>query len=174
MGFIQALLSFLGRLALCGLLVGVLALTFAPDWRLQVLGSVEDLQTKLLNVKELPPSVVPHVAYILYAALALTGIGCLSVIVGWYARIGAFFLLVVLGAETYFFHHFWLWASSSSVTGDQARAYFRHDLMLFLQNLAVFGGLLFILANGAGAGSIDAALRRKKELAQTTPGLKPR
>jgi putative oxidoreductase len=69
----------------------------------------------------------------------------IAVLVGWQTRISAFLLagFSVLGA--FIFH---------ADFGDQMQS------ILFMKNLAMAGGLLLLVANGAGDWSVDARQRR--------------
>jgi|APDOM4702015191_1054821.scaffolds.fasta_scaffold08994_3 putative oxidoreductase len=67
-------------------------------------------------------------------------------IVGWQARWAALGLAAFTVVATVLFHNFW------AMPADQA---FMQQLM-FMKNLAITGGLLFVFAFGAGALSLDA------------------
>lgn len=88
---------------------------------------------------------LPYVPYLLVVAAVVELLGGLFLLVGWNARFGAAMLLVFLIPTTYFFHNFW--AVSPAMAQIQ--------LIEFLKNLAVFGGLLYVLTYGAGGLSFD-------------------
>jgi putative oxidoreductase len=67
-------------------------------------------------------------------------------IVGWQARWAALALAGFTLLASLFFHNFW------AMPADKA---FMQQLM-FMKNLAVIGGLLFVFAFGAGTVSLDA------------------
>jgi len=67
-------------------------------------------------------------------------------IVGWQARWAALALAAFTLVASVLFHNFW------AMPADQA---FMQQLM-FMKNLAVVGGLLFVFAQGPGRASIDA------------------
>ena len=67
-------------------------------------------------------------------------------IVGWQTRGAALALAVFTVVASVLFHNFW------AMPADKA---FMQQLM-FLKNLAVTGGLLFVVAFGAGSLSLDA------------------
>ena len=50
---------------------------------------------------------VPNPTFALFGAIGLLLLGGLSLVIGAWTRIGAFFLLVFLCAATYFCHDFW-------------------------------------------------------------------
>jgi putative oxidoreductase len=86
------------------------------------------------------------------AQLLAAGAGVLEVvagvmlIVGWQARWAALALAVFTVLATVLFHNYW------AMPKDQQ---FMQQLM-FMKNLAVTGGLLFVFAFGAGTLSLDA------------------
>jgi putative oxidoreductase len=67
-------------------------------------------------------------------------------IVGWQARWAALALAAFTFVASVLFHNFW------AQPADQA---FVQQLM-FMKNLAVIGGLLFVFAQGPGRASLDA------------------
>ena len=73
-------------------------------------------------------------------------LGGLAIAVGFQARWAALALGLFTVAATLLFHKFW------AVPADQA---FVQQLM-FMKNLSVAGGLLFVFSLGAGPASIDA------------------
>ena len=73
-------------------------------------------------------------------------IGAVLLIVGWQARWAALALAVFTVLATVLFHNYW------AMPKDQQ---FMQQLM-FMKNLAVTGGLLFVFAFGAGTLSLDA------------------
>jgi len=79
------------------------------------------------------------------------GIGLLF-IVGWQTRWTALALFLFLIPTTLIFHHFW----------DLAEPERTLQMINFLKNLAIMGGLLEVCALGAGAISIDAWLARSR------------
>jgi putative oxidoreductase len=85
------------------------------------------------------------------AALALTVeiLGALALIAGFGTRAAALVLAVFTLAASYFFHNYW------ALPADQQ---FMQQL-LFFKNVAVTGGLLSLVAFGAGGWSLDARRR---------------
>ena len=77
--------------------------------------------------------------------------GGLSLLLGLLSRLGALGLFVYLIPTTLLFHNFW--------AADAA--HHQEQLINFLKNLAIMGGLLMVIAHGAGPLSIDAAMRRR-------------
>jgi putative oxidoreductase len=84
-------------------------------------------------------------AFLLAIATALELLGGISVVLGLRARWGALALIVFLVPVTLVFHNFW------AVPPEQQQG----QMVNFLKNLSIFGGLLIVLGRGAGAYSID-------------------
>lgn len=87
---------------------------------------------------------VPMVLAVLTAIIEV--VGGIALIVGFQARIAALALALFTVAASFLFHNFW------AMPADQA---FVNQLM-FMKNLAVAGGLLFVFSFGAGPASLDA------------------
>jgi len=79
--------------------------------------------------------------------------GGLSIAFGFLARLGALGLFLYMIPVTLTFHHFW------TFEGAEQKA----QLVNFMKNLAIMGGLLVLYAEGPARYSIDARLRRPKE-----------
>jgi putative oxidoreductase len=88
---------------------------------------------------------VPAPQLLLAGAIVFLIVGSVSVIVGYRARFGAALLAVFLVLATYFFHDFW--------TMPPERV--QEEMIQFMKNLGLLGGMLFLIANGPGAGSLD-------------------
>lgn len=72
--------------------------------------------------------------------------GSLALIAGFQTRIAAAALALFTLVATFFFHAFW------AVAPEQAYV----QQLMFFKNVAVVGGLLVLVASGAGALSFDA------------------
>lgn len=83
---------------------------------------------------------IPQIDFILPLAIGIKVIGALMVLLGWHAHIGAFFLLAVVVPSSIKLHAFW------NSHGDDRKV----DQALFMKDLGVIGGLLLLLALGAG------------------------
>jgi putative oxidoreductase len=72
--------------------------------------------------------------------------GAMMIIIGWQTRLAAAIQFVYLMFITFMFHNFW--AAPPQL----------HDLQLlnFLKNVGIMGGLLILATRGAGASSVDA------------------
>ena len=89
---------------------------------------------------------MPMVTIFLIGAVVLEVGGSLSVILGFKARWGALALIVFTIPTTLIFHAYW--------AVDPAQMQLQQ--IMFMKNLAMIGGLLLVMANGAGALSLDA------------------
>lgn len=78
--------------------------------------------------------------------------GGLSLLLGLWSRIGALGLFVFLIPTTLMFHNFW--------AADAA--HYQEQFANFLKNVAIMGGLLMVMAHGAGPLSVDAIGRRRR------------
>jgi putative oxidoreductase len=87
---------------------------------------------------------LPSVAAVV--AIVVEVVGPLALLVGFGTRIAALVLAVFTLVASVFFHAFW------AVPADQA---FVQQLM-FMKNIGVVGGLLALVAFGAGRFSLDA------------------
>jgi putative oxidoreductase len=76
--------------------------------------------------------------------------GSLLLIVGWNARLAAAALFVFTAMTALLFHNFW------AMPADQAQGQMIH----FMKNMAMMGGLLYVVVHGSGPISLDS--RQKK------------
>lgn len=95
---------------------------------------------------------VPAPKILLGGAIAFLIVGGALVLVGYKARLGATLLLIFLILATYFFHDFW-------TVKDLAAKEFQ--MIQFLKNLSLAGAMLFIIANGPGAGSLESVFSKR-------------
>ena len=86
---------------------------------------------------------MPMPGILVYGAIVVLFIGGLSILAGFKTRFGAVLLMIFLAMATYYFHDFW------NHPDDQAQ------MIAFMHNLALFGSMLFLVANGPGPGSVD-------------------
>ncbi len=89
---------------------------------------------------------VPAPKVALAGAIVFLLVGGLSVIAGYKTRIGAGLLLVFLVLATYYFHDFWTFEGQEQ----------QQEMIQFMKNASLAGGLLFLIANGPGGMSLDA------------------
>jgi putative oxidoreductase len=88
---------------------------------------------------------MPAPELMLVGAIVFLLVGGVSLVLGWQARLGSVLLLVFLALATYYFHPFW------KMEGMDAQNHMAHAM----KNLSIAGALLFIVANGPGAWSVD-------------------
>ena len=98
-------------------------------------------------------------SFLLVGAIAFLVIGGISLLIGCQVRTGALLLLAFLVIVTPIFHAFW------AVPAEQ----FQMQLISFQKNLAIMGGLLMVLAFGAGPLSVDAWLQSRQAAAAGEP-----
>jgi putative oxidoreductase len=95
---------------------------------------------------------LPLAGLLAIATAALEVVAGLALALGLQARWAAGALALFTLAASFLFHNFW------AMPADQA---FVNQLM-FLKNLAVTGGLLMVVAFGAGPASIDARIAARR------------
>ncbi|OGN68381.1 MAG: hypothetical protein A3G30_05855 [Chlamydiae bacterium RIFCSPLOWO2_12_FULL_49_12] len=84
---------------------------------------------------------VPWTSVLLLVGLVFELVGSLFLILGIKVRFGALLLILFLIPATFFFHAFWAFSEAD-----------RHQQMIdFLQNLSIFGGLLLVMAYGSSS-----------------------
>jgi putative oxidoreductase len=88
---------------------------------------------------------LPMVEVLLVISIVFELAGAVMLIVGWKMRWGALFLILFTIPATLVFHNFW------AVDAAQYQNQFNH----FMKNLAMVGGLLYMMAFGAGPLSLD-------------------
>ena len=87
---------------------------------------------------------MPYLAAVVAATVEV--VGGLALMIGYQTRIAALVLAVFTVFASIYFHNFW------AVPADQAMV----QQLMFMKNLSVTGGLLFVFALGAGPASLDA------------------
>ncbi len=126
----SAALSILGRVMLCTIFV---------------MSAVGNKIPQFENVaKYMASEGVPAPQVMLAGAIVFLLVGSAAVITGYQARFGAMLLGVFLILATYYFHDFW------NATGDAVQ----NQMIQFLKNLGLLGAMVFLMANGSGAGSL--------------------
>jgi putative oxidoreductase len=94
----------------------------------------------------------------------LAGVGGLSILLGYRAKIGAWLIVLFLVPVTVTMHNFWAVTDPMMAQLQQA---------MFMKNLSMLGGALLIAYFGAGPLSLDARLSRERTLGGTAT-TKPR
>ncbi len=152
MSLIKIVVSILGRVMLCGIFALSTAGNKIPNFDAVVQG--------------MEGHGVPQAQILLVGSIVFLLAGSLLVVIGFQARLGAFMLFLFLCGATYFFHNFW------DMEGPQRQS----EMIQCLKNVSMAGAMLFILANGSGAGSIDEAssVTSSSESHSTPPMSSPR
>lgn len=152
---IQSFLGFLGR-ALLSLIFIFSAVHKILSWQEAQQTFVQALMDwKALLITSVKfPMLVPllqqwiefgltHTSQVLALATAFEFLGGMLLFLGISARLGAFLLLCFIIPATGVFHHFW------DFVGPQKQI----EMVNFMRNLSIMGGLLFVLAWGKGNAS---------------------
>lgn len=88
---------------------------------------------------------IPASSFFLVGAIIFELGGGLMVLFGWKGRLGAVVLIVFLIPTTLIFHDFWTYE------GQERQA----QMINFMKNLSIMGGLSFLLGMGPGPASAD-------------------
>jgi putative oxidoreductase len=95
---------------------------------------------------------VPNADTLVYVAGVAELAGGLSLLFGFLTRLGAMGLVLLLVIINLYFHNFWALPEAEAKT----------QMVQFMKNLSIMGGLFMVIAMGPGRYSIDARLRRPK------------
>ncbi|MEM9664561.1 MAG: DoxX family protein [Bacteroidota bacterium] len=90
---------------------------------------------------------MPMTALLLVGAIVLEIVGALSIMLGFKAKLGAVALLLFLIPATLIFH---------TDFADQVQ------MIMFMKNLSIFGGLLLVVGFGAGPLSLDERAEKRQ------------
>ena len=91
-----------------------------------------------------------HATWLLITGILFELIGGILMVIGWLTRWGAVLLFVFVVLTIFLFHPFW------AFEGDAMVMQVQH----FLKNIAILGGLLYVIAFGPGCLSIDGYRKR--------------
>jgi putative oxidoreductase len=112
--------------------------------------------TKLLNIDQTAAHMtsegIPAAGTLVFLAAFAEIAGGAAILFGFLTRIGAIGLILFMIPTTLVFHDFW------TFSGEEQRM----QMIQFLKNLTIIGGLSLLVAHGAGRYSIDAKLRAPK------------
>jgi putative oxidoreductase len=125
------IMALLGRILLCCIFL-VSAYAKITEW---------SASEQMMAAKELPA-----VPLLLGTAIAIELLGGLSILTGLFARQAALIIFLYLIPVTLIFHNFW----------DQGPASQPMQLVNFLKNLAIMGGLLELFSFGPGRHSFGS------------------
>ncbi len=90
---------------------------------------------------------MPNTSFFLFGAIVFELVGSVTVILGYFTRLGALLILIFLIPTTLIFH---------ANFADQIQ------MIMFVKNVSMFGGCLLLLSAGQGGLSLDYFLRGKK------------
>ncbi len=88
---------------------------------------------------------LPFPELLLPLVIAVEVGGGLMLVFGWHARLAAFALCGFTFLAALVFHNFW------AVPGDQAQ----NQMIHFMKNVTIMGGMMYVMAFGAGPLSLD-------------------
>lgn len=88
------------------------------------------------------------IAFFLAMAILFETLGGLSVLTGTYTRLGALALIVFLIPTTLVFHDFWAYEGQER----------QMQMIQFMKNVTILGGLTVLMGAGPGRYSVDAKL----------------
>ena len=88
---------------------------------------------------------MPMAEFLLVGAIVFELAGAAMLIIGWRVQWGALLLIAFTVPATLVFHNFW------AVEAAQVQNQLNH----FMKNVAIVGGLLYVMAFGAGPLSVD-------------------
>jgi len=88
-----------------------------------------------------------NTSFFLFGAIVFELVGSVTVILGYFTRLGALLILIFLIPTTLIFH---------ANFADQIQ------MIMFVKNVSMFGGCLLLLSTGPGRLSLDYFLRGKK------------
>lgn len=107
-------------------------MTTLSDWG-QKTSENEALQTFFVYLAS-------YVDLLVIGGVTLELIGGLMVLLGFKPKIGAFLLLLFMIPTTLLFHAFWFYEDETQ----------KIQMIMFLKNIAIMGGLLYVIAFGLG------------------------
>jgi len=94
---------------------------------------------------------LPMAGVAIAIAAAVEVLGGLAILAGFQTRVAAWVLFVYLIPVSLAFHNFWAMQGMAQ----------QDNMIHFLKNFSIMGGLLVLAANGAGGASVDASRARK-------------
>lgn len=102
---------------------------------------------------------IPYPGILLYFSTLLLFIGGVLVLIGYRTRLGALILIAALLPTTFVFHNFW----------SQDKNFLDFGTLFFFKDIAIAGGLLYVISRGAGLCSVDAIRKRRKAKNEEPP-----
>lgn len=96
---------------------------------------------------------MPATAILLSGAIVFLVVGGLSVLLGFKARIGAILLIAFIIPASLIFHNFWAFEGQEQ----------QNQMINFMKNMAILGGLISIVASDVGGWRLDQKLRNNSQ-----------
>lgn len=110
-----------------------------------ILSSFNKMMNFSTTAEEMTSEGVPASGLILVIATAMELVGGLMVLLGWKGRVGAVVLLLFLIPVTFVYHDFWTYEGQER----------QMQMINFIKNMSIMGGLTFLLGMGPGPASLD-------------------
>lgn len=132
-----------------GILVGRACISFVFLWA----GIAKMLNWQASNLF-MESREVPYLAFLLPIAIFLQSAGGLSLLLGYCTRVGVMLLLAFLIPATFLFHDFWNLEGVERLTQQ----------VIFTKDIAILGGLFYVLAHGPGPLSLDFLFHENQKL----------
>ena len=145
MNVIQSLVAFLGRALLSFIFISS-AIHKIIDWAptmqffTQTLTDLLAVSVGSPHLQSLTEWCLANTSMLLLSGVMFELVGGLLVFLGLWTRLGALLLILFLIPTTIIFHHFWLMQGQDN----------QMQMINFMKNVSICGGLLFILAMGKG------------------------
>lgn len=148
----QNFFSFLGRLCFCAVFIisGIAKIMRWDAMEQELVNQMLDVLSKSYQhgwAQILLDRVIPLAPMVLLAATIAELGGALLILTGIQVRLGALILCLFLIPTTYIFHNFWDLEGSAQ----------QLQIVMFLKNLAIFGGGLLLLAFGSGQKKVSVS-----------------
>jgi len=97
------------------------------------------------TLKDMAAKGIGQTSIFLFLTCIIEFFGGISLILGFMTRWGATLLALLLIPVTLLFHNFWSFSGTDT----------NMQLIMFLKNVAIFGGLLFVAVTGPGQLAFD-------------------
>lgn len=158
MNLLQKIVAFFGRIFL-SLIFILSSLAKIMNWQgteQAVSNALTDLKIALQGMQGIQgglETLLNWVPLLVVLAVVFELFGGLLIFLGIKVRFGAGLLLLFLIPTTLLFHHFWLLQGADRDL----------QMIMFLKNLSIFGGLLILLAFGTGAKGKGFKERRSEK-----------
>ena len=127
----------------------VARLLLAPLFLLAGISKLADIPA---TVGYMQSAGIPYAEPLAIVAALAEILGGLSILTGLLTRVGALGLIVFLIPTTLIFHDFW------NLAGPERAM----QMVNFLKNLAIMGGLTLLIADGPGRFAFDTKVRRSR------------